>query len=82
MKIYVFTCHTAVDGEYLGTTNEVYHSKWMAVDAFLKWRSDEIDYVQRANWKIGTDTDEHFEAYDEGDYCCNHTEGFINEYEI
>ena len=82
MKIYVFTYHAACDCEYLGTENKVFRTKKEALKAFNEWKKDEMEYVKRYEWKIGTDTDEYFEAYEEGDYCCNHTEGFINEYEI
>ena len=82
MKIYVFTYHAACDCEYLGTENKVFRTKEEALKAFNEWKKDEMEYVKRYEWKIGTDTDEYFEAYEEGDYCTNHTEGFINEYEI
>lgn len=84
MKIYVFTYHAACEGEYLGTENEVFRTKEKALKAFNEWKDDEMEYVKRYEWEIVDNTDEHFEAYDyeKGDYCCNHTEGFINEYEI
>ena len=82
MKIYVFTYHAACDCEYLGTENKAFRTKEEALKAFYEWKKDEMEYVKRYEWKIGTDTDEHFEAYEDGLYCTNHTEGFINEYEI
>ena len=82
MKIYVFTYHAACECEYLGTENKVFRTKEEALKAFNKWKEDELEYVKRDDWEIGTDTDEHFEAFEDGDYCANHTEGFINEYEI
>ena len=82
MKIYVFTFHTACEGDYLGTENRVFSTKEEAQKLFNRWKEDEMIYVKRYEWEIGDNTDEHFEAYEEGDYCCNHTEGFINEYEI
>ena len=82
MKIYVFTYHAASGCEFMGVNNEVFRTREDALDAFKKWREDEMMYVHRDELKIGTDTEDHFEAYEEGDYCCNHTEGFVNEYEI
>ena len=82
MKIYVFTYHTACENEYLGTENKVFRTKKEALKAFKEWKEDEIEIVKRYGWEIGINTDEHFEAYEEGDYCANHTEGFINDYEI
>ena len=82
MKIYVFTYHAACECEYLGTVNKVFRTKEEALKAFKEGKEDEMIYVKRYEWIIGTDTDEHFEAYEEGDYCANHTEGFINDYEI
>ena len=82
MKIYVFTYHAACECEYLGTENKVFRTKKEALKAFNEWKDDEMEYVKRYEWEIGANTDEHFEAYEEGDYCANHTEGFVNEYEI
>ena len=82
MKIYVFTYHAACECEYLGTENKVFRTKEKALKAFNEWKEEEMPYVERYEWEIGANTDEHFEAYEKGDYCANHTEGFINEYEI
>lgn len=81
-KVYILTNHAATECEYLGTNNRVFKRKEDAIKAFEEWKKDEMKYVNRYEWKIGTDTSEHFEAYEDGDYCANHTEGFINEYEI
>ena len=82
MKVYVFTCHAAADGEFLGVTNRVFASKEDALNFFREWRKDEMNYVVRDNWVIGTNTPEYFEAYMEGFYTSNHTEGFVNEYDV
>ena len=81
-KVYVFTNHAACEGEYLGTENKVFRTKEEALKAFREWKEDEMEYVKRYEWEIGDNTDEHFEAWEHGYYCTNHTEGFINEYEI
>ncbi len=82
MKVYVLTTHTASCCEFLGIENQLFRTKKKALKAFEEWKKDEMFYVKENGWKIGTDTEEHFEAYEEGYYCQNHTEGFVNEYEI
>ena len=82
MKIYLFTSHVAIAGEFLGVNNSVHQTKEDALKAFKIWRDGEMEYVRRDNWTIGTDTDDHFEAFEDGYWCTDHTEGFINEYEI
>lgn len=82
MKVYVFTFHVACDGEFLGTENRVFKKKADAMKAFEEWKKDELVYVERNGWEIGTNTDTHFEAFEDGRYCTDHTEGFINEYEV
>lgn len=83
MKVYVFTHHCAACCEFLGVENKVFKNKEDALKKFREWREEELEYVNRNGWVIGTDDiDGHFEAYEDGDYCCSHTEGFVNEYEI
>ena len=82
MKVYVFTYHQAVDCEFLGVVNKVFATREEALKAFNKWKEDEMQYVIRDGWQKGLDLPEHFEAYEEGSYNVNHTEGFVNEYEV
>ena len=82
MKIYVFTHHAACENEFLGTENEVFLTKEEARKAFEDWKKDEMVYVKRYEWTVVNDHEDYFEACEEGDYCANHTEGFINDYEI
>lgn len=81
-KVYVLTNHAATECEYLGTNNRVFRKKEDALKAFEEWKKDELVYVKRFEWDISEDSEDRFEAYEEGDYCANHTEGFVNEYEI
>lgn len=81
-KVYVLTNHAACECEYLGTNNRVFAKKEDALKAFEDWKKDEMEYVKRYDWKICADDPEHFEACEEGDYAANHTEGFVNEYEV
>lgn len=82
MKVYVFTYHQAVDCEFLGVTNKVFANRDDALKAFKAWRDDEMKYVVRDHWTIGTDKEDYFEAYEEGYYNHNHSEGFVNEYDV
>lgn len=81
-KVWVLTNHAATECEYLGTSNRVFAKKEDALKALAEWKKDEEVYVKRYEWNVCNDTPEHYEAYEEGDYCANHTEGFINEYEV
>ena len=65
-----------------GTSNRVFGKKEDALKALAEWKKDEEAYVKRHEWNVCNDTPEHYEACEEGDYCANHTEGFINEYEV
>ena len=82
MKVYVFTYHQAVDCEFLGTVNRVFLKREDALKAFNEWREDEMKYVEENEWIIDSDREDHFEACANGRYCTNHTEGFINEYDV
>lgn len=81
-KVWVLTNHAATECEYLGTNNRVFAKKEDALKVFAEWKKDEEVYVKRYDWNVCADTPEHYEACEEGDYCANHTEGFINEYEV
>lgn len=81
-KVWVLTNHAATECEYLGTNNRVFAKKEDALKALAEWKKDEEVYVKRYEWNVCNDTPEHYEACEEGDYCANHTEGFINEYEV
>lgn len=81
-KVWVLTNHAATECEYLGTNNRVFAKKEDALKALAEWKKDEEVYVKRYEWNVRNDTPEHYEACEEGDYCANHTEGFINEYEV
>ena len=82
MKIYLLTTHTAIAGEFLGVNNSVHATREDALKAFEIWRAYEIECVRRDNWTIGTDKEDHFEAFEEGYWCTDHTEGFISECEL
>lgn len=82
MKIYAFVRHAASDGEFLGVNVSLYTSKKDALKAFNEWKEDELPYVNRDGWVIDPDDKEHFEAFLQGFYASDHTEGYIEEHEI
>lgn len=82
MKVYVFTHHCAACEEFLGVENKVFANKEDALKAFQNWREEELEYINRNDWTITCDDEDHFEACLHLDYCNNHTEGFVNEYDI
>lgn len=82
MKVFVFTKHIVVDFEDLELSTKVFANEQDALNALKEWRDDEINYVEESDWHIEADDPEHFEAYQDGCYCENHTLGRVDEQEI
>ena len=78
-KVWVFTRDMAWDNEILLNEIRVFDHREDAVKALKEWRDDEIKTDNAACWTIETDTDELFEAYEEGYYTANHSVGKITE---
>jgi len=77
--VYVVCIHQVVESDDLGIHLEVFQSRDDARAYLKEWRDDEIQYVERDEWKIFKDTPDHFEASQMLDWLHNHTEGFIEE---
>lgn len=78
-KVWVFTRDMAWRDEQLDNELRVFAKKEDAVKALKEWRDDEIKTDQEAGWIVDTDTDELFEAYEEGYYTGNHSVGKITK---
>ena len=82
MKVYVFVVHAAHECEFYGVRTELYKTHQEAQDAFNRWKDDEMEYVNDYGYDINVDEIDHFEASEYGNYCNEHTEGFIDTFEI
>lgn len=78
-SVWVFTRDMAWNNEILHNEIRVFDHREDAVKALKEWRDDEIKTDQEAGWIVDTDTDELFEAYEEGYYTGNHSVGEITE---
>ena len=82
MKIYVFTFHTAKNGEFLCAESRVYKSEEEAMEVFNEWKREEKQWADEDGWSIDHNDETYFEASKGFDYCNNHTEGFVEEFEV
>lgn len=79
MKVYVLTTHAVADYDDYGINNRVFANEQDAINELKEWREDEIKHAQDNEWVIGCDYDTHFEAYEDGCWCQNHSVAFIRE---
>lgn len=82
MKVYIFLTHIVDDCEDLGINTEVFASEEAARAALKAWRDDEFKTVSDKEYIIACDTPDHFEAYEDGRYCTEHSLGMIIEEEV
>ena len=82
MKIYVLTIHQVSDLEDLGIITKAFDTEEKAIAALKEWRDDEIKYCIDNEDVIEHDTPTHFEAYEDGRYCSNHSLGMVQEIEV
>lgn len=81
MKHYVILCDSAVDNMGYDETHvtEVVHTMEEAKQIFARVVVDEKQYAEEHGWEIFTDTDEEFDAGEEGFYASEHTHIYIEE---
>lgn len=81
-KIYTFTINQVVYDENLGVKVNVYLTKEKAMKEFNDWRDEELKYAERDGWTVAKNEEGWYEAYLDGEYAGNHSEGFIDEHTI
>lgn len=59
-----------------------FSTKEKAVAALKEWRDDELPYVNDAGWIIDSDEETCFSAFEEGNWCNNHTIGYVEQLTI
>lgn len=79
MKHYVILCDSAVDGMGYDETHvtAVTHTLKEAKEIFAKAVVCEKEYAYEHGWEIYVDTDEEFDAGEEGNYAAEHTHFYI-----
>ena len=82
MKVYIFVHHSVTDYEDTDIFVQAYADEDDAIEALAQWRSDEIGYVNKYDYKIITDSKYEFCAYAEGFWSRDHTIGYIEECEL
>ena len=83
MKHYVVLCDSAVDGMGYDETHvtAVTHSLEEAKAIIAEAIVEDKQYAEEHEWIIYTDTDEEFDAGEDGNYAAEHTHFYIEEVE-
>ena len=83
MKHYVVLCDWAVDhmGESGVVVSSVAHTLEEAKETLARVSYDEKQYAKEHGWTVYVDTDEEFDAGEEGCYLAEHTHFYIEEVE-
>lgn len=82
-KVYVFIAETIVDGESeTKLCAKVFSTREKARDALKEFAEKERKLCNEADWVVVTDDDDCFEAQMEGEYCYNHSCGYVAEREV
>lgn len=83
MKHYVVLCDSAVDSMGYDETHVtgVAHTLEEAREIFARAVVGEKQYAYEHGWTIHVDTDEEFDAGEEGFYAAEHTHFYIEEVE-
>lgn len=82
MKVYVFASQSVYGYEDYGINVQVFATKEDAEKALAQWRQDEIEELEGKNWVILDDEPDSFEIFLERDWCCNHSCGYVKEFEV
>lgn len=76
-QIWLFTRQLVWNYEDTGIHSFAFSTREKAIAAFKAWRDDELQEIKECGWKISDDNDDYFAAFEEGNWCNNHTEGFV-----
>ena len=73
ITVYVLPIHQVSDCEDLGIQTRVFNHREKAIAALKEFRDDEIKTAEKRGFDIYRDTKTHFEIYENGRYCENHS---------
>lgn len=82
MKVWVLFTDIVYGGETIRNNEEVHETKESALIAFNTIVNSERESATKDRWKIGTDEECTFEAYEEWFYTINHIYVTIEEKEV
>ena len=79
-SVWVFTAEQAFDGYAYDTITEIFSTKEAAqkhLHDFVHDEEGELDFAEKHGWRINKNCADWFCAYEDGCYCDNHTEAYI-----
>lgn len=81
--VYTFTANQATDDEVLDTIIQVFATEEAARKYLHEFVEEgELSYAEKRGWTIEQNNSDAFHAYEEGNYCGNHTEAFIEKHQV
>lgn len=82
MKVYVFVAHDVADFEDFGISTKVFTKKEDAVAYLKEYRDEQMEYVERDEMEIEYDIEDHFCAYEYGNWAKSHIEAYVEEHDV
>lgn len=82
MEIYLLEISQVQNGADLEPDPKAFRTEEEACQALKEFADDERKYVKGFGWKISADEYDHFQAYEEGYYCMNHSEAAVRLLEV
>lgn len=82
MEVFIVEVDRVYDGKILEYDTEAYSTEEKAEEALEEFVGDERIYCERDGWTIGSDSNDHFLAYLDGDYLFNHTEAVVKRIKV
>ena len=80
-KVFIVNCIEVTDGNIDNMTH-VFEDKISAQQYLKEFVQDELKYVEEKGWKIDSNTDDYFMAFEDGNLTNNYTEADLSEYEV
>lgn len=82
MEIFIVETNGVYKGEEMSYDTRAYSTEEKAKKALKEFVDDERKCCEREGWKIESDDDDYFLAYEDGDYLFNHTEVAVRCLEV
>lgn len=79
MNKYLFVSQIVYKYDDNGIDIKLFDTREEARKALAEWRKEEFDTLTHQGWTVETDEPDCFEIFLEGDWCCNHSCGYIKE---
>lgn len=79
MKAYLFVSQVVYKYDDCGIDIETFSTREDARNALAEWRDEEYNFLIDSGWTVETDEPDCFEIFLDGDWCCNHSCGYVKE---